>query len=144
MPETTRDRCITPSLSPSTYHRRKLMDGKYRKPTSRRLPLTYILWSRGPSIRERGKVFAAVADSAQIRRYRLLPVFHLILNARTLRLPEKICHNGVYAALTAIPVATLLHGWAGVNALSPAHPCNGVRGCLSSINSLKLAKMRRN
>jgi hypothetical protein len=28
MPETTRDRCITPSFSPSTYHRGKLMDGK--------------------------------------------------------------------------------------------------------------------
>jgi hypothetical protein len=28
MPETTRDRCITPSLSPSTYHRGKLMDGE--------------------------------------------------------------------------------------------------------------------
>src|ERR1051325_10580032 len=26
--ETTRDRCITPSFSPSTYHRRKLMDGE--------------------------------------------------------------------------------------------------------------------
>src|SRR5689334_1462427 len=28
MPEITRDRCITPSFSPSTYHRRKLMDGE--------------------------------------------------------------------------------------------------------------------
>src|SRR3954449_6530295 len=28
MPKTTRDRCITPSFSPSTYHRRKLMDGE--------------------------------------------------------------------------------------------------------------------
>src|SRR3954464_12731117 len=28
MPETTRDRCITPSFSPSTYYRRKLMDGE--------------------------------------------------------------------------------------------------------------------
>src|SRR3954447_23155234 len=28
MPETTPDRCITPSFSPSTYHRGKLMDGK--------------------------------------------------------------------------------------------------------------------
>jgi hypothetical protein len=28
MPETTRDRCITPSFSPSTYHRGKLMDGE--------------------------------------------------------------------------------------------------------------------
>src|SRR3954462_2760013 len=26
--ETTWDRCITPSFSPSTYHRGKLMDGK--------------------------------------------------------------------------------------------------------------------
>src|SRR3954447_23254351 len=31
MPETTRDRCITPSFSPSTYHRRKLMDGEGTK-----------------------------------------------------------------------------------------------------------------
>src|SRR5215213_6601342 len=30
MPETTRDRCITPSFSPSTYHRRKLMDGELK------------------------------------------------------------------------------------------------------------------
>jgi len=28
MPKTTRDRCITPSFSPSTYHRGKLMDGE--------------------------------------------------------------------------------------------------------------------
>src|SRR3954452_24337606 len=28
MPENTRDRCITPGFSPSTHHRRKLMDGK--------------------------------------------------------------------------------------------------------------------
>src|SRR4051794_1035809 len=28
MPKTTRDRCITPSFSPSTRHRRKLMDGE--------------------------------------------------------------------------------------------------------------------
>ena len=28
MPEITRDRCITPSFSPSTYPRRKLMDGE--------------------------------------------------------------------------------------------------------------------
>src|SRR3954449_11309891 len=28
MPKTTRDRCITPSFSPSTYLRRKLMDGE--------------------------------------------------------------------------------------------------------------------
>src|SRR3954453_9207529 len=28
MPETTRDRCITPSFSPSTYPRGKLMDGE--------------------------------------------------------------------------------------------------------------------
>src|SRR3954465_13860175 len=28
MPETTRDRCITPGFSPSTHHRRKLMDGE--------------------------------------------------------------------------------------------------------------------
>jgi hypothetical protein len=28
MPETTGDRCITPSFSPSTYHRGKLMDGE--------------------------------------------------------------------------------------------------------------------
>jgi hypothetical protein len=31
MPETTRDRCITPSFSPSTYHRGKLMDGEVGK-----------------------------------------------------------------------------------------------------------------
>src|SRR4051812_28303778 len=28
MPEITRDRCITPSFSPSTRHRRKLMNGE--------------------------------------------------------------------------------------------------------------------
>src|SRR4051794_2200721 len=28
MPETTRDRCITPSFSPSIYHHGKLMDGE--------------------------------------------------------------------------------------------------------------------
>src|SRR3954470_5699433 len=28
MPEITRDRCITPSFSPSTRHRRKLMDAE--------------------------------------------------------------------------------------------------------------------
>ena len=28
MPEITRDRCITPSFSPSTYHHGKLMDGE--------------------------------------------------------------------------------------------------------------------
>src|SRR3954452_13738426 len=32
MPEITRDRCITPSFSPSTRHRRKLMDGEPPKP----------------------------------------------------------------------------------------------------------------
>src|SRR6185503_16253968 len=31
--ETTRDRCITPSFSPSTYHRGKLMDGEPATPT---------------------------------------------------------------------------------------------------------------
>ena len=30
--ETTRDRCITPSFSPSTYHRGKLMDGEVGMP----------------------------------------------------------------------------------------------------------------
>src|ERR1044071_8623925 len=33
MPETIRDRCITPSFSPSTYYRGKLMDGKVRART---------------------------------------------------------------------------------------------------------------
>src|SRR3954471_1012572 len=33
MPKTTRDRCITPSFSPSTYHRGKLMDGEQRDRT---------------------------------------------------------------------------------------------------------------
>jgi hypothetical protein len=28
MPETTRDRCITPSFSPSTHHHGKMMDGE--------------------------------------------------------------------------------------------------------------------
>src|SRR3954462_1851783 len=32
MPEITRYRCITPSFSPSTRHRRKLMDGESRDP----------------------------------------------------------------------------------------------------------------
>jgi len=30
MPETTPDRCITPSFSPSTYYHGKLMDGELR------------------------------------------------------------------------------------------------------------------
>src|SRR3954469_5485654 len=35
MPKTTRDRCITPSFSPSTYHRGKLMDGEVGELTQR-------------------------------------------------------------------------------------------------------------
>src|SRR3954452_3897064 len=38
MPETTRDRCITPSFSPSTYHHGKLMDGEH---TTLELPATF-------------------------------------------------------------------------------------------------------
>src|SRR3954465_572222 len=56
MPKTTRDRCITPSFSPSTYHRGKLMDGELRY-------LTMIRRATAPILQEAArppKISAAV------------------------------------------------------------------------------------
>ena len=58
MPEITRYRCITPSFSPSTHHRRKLMDGE--QPTS--TWSDFVNYCRSPSNGHKGfgRFFEAV------------------------------------------------------------------------------------